>query len=134
MFGDIKSKRQERKKPVWDKNTIQDEMMKQLIKDMIQSNPLKRPPAEAILSHPYFWEKSRLTQFLRGINSCLIDPNNQRLVDNVEKRFKLDLQIVNWIQLYPAMVYRVKKLPSFKLKIDGASLLSLMNVIVFSVR
>lgn len=114
---------------------IQDEMMKQLIKEMIQTNPLKRPPAEAILNHPCFWGNDRLAKFLKKVTIFLNDENNLRDAESIEKIFKPDMEIDNWVHKVQSMVYRVKKLPSFKTDmIRETSLVSLLNVMIFSVR
>lgn len=114
---------------------IQDEMMKQLIKEMIQTNPLKRPPAEAILNHPCFWGNDRFAKFLKKVTIFLNDENNLRDAESIEKIFKPDMEIDNWVHKVQSMVYRVKKLPSFKTDmIRETSLVSLLNVMIFSVR
>lgn len=37
----------------------------ELINDMIGKDPVKRPPAKAILAHPFFWNAEKILNFLQ---------------------------------------------------------------------
>lgn len=40
-------------------------LAEELIKDMINREPIKRPTAKAILSHPFFWNAEKILNFLQ---------------------------------------------------------------------
>ncbi|KAJ3304658.1 bifunctional endoribonuclease/protein kinase ire1 [Kappamyces sp. JEL0829] len=46
-------------------------LLKDLIRRMISKDPAKRPSAEAILRHPYFWTQSQQLNFLQDISDRL---------------------------------------------------------------
>lgn len=47
---------------VLDSNGI---LAEQLIKDMISKEPIKRPTAKSILTHPFFWNAEKVLNFLQ---------------------------------------------------------------------
>lgn len=117
---------------------IQDEMLKQLIREMIHKTPTNRPSAEAILKHSYFWPKDKIAKFFKeahGFLNELSETKRLRLrLSAIEKSFTEFAELVgiyDWTELVPD---RIKALPSFKYKISSdKSLLSLLSVIVISV-
>lgn len=40
-------------------------LAEELITDMISKDPAKRPPAKAVLMHPFFWNSEKILNFLQ---------------------------------------------------------------------
>lgn len=138
-YGDDIMKRQEnidnKKRPTWKNNKIEDKMMKQLIKEMIKESQIKRPPAEAVLSSPYFYMNDRIEDFFKETLKVIdiYQRDFPKKMKRIEDSLRLDLEITNWTHSVPGL-YEVKSLPDFNLPVEGHSLFSLLNVICFTVR
>lgn len=46
-------------------------LAQELIADMIRKEPIKRPSAKAILSHPFFWNAEKILNFLQ-VGICIL--------------------------------------------------------------
>lgn len=46
-------------------------LAQELIADMIRKEPIKRPSAKAILSHPFFWNAEKILNFLQ-VGICFL--------------------------------------------------------------
>lgn len=44
----------------------------ELIHDMINKESTKRPSAESVLTHPFFWKEDRILSFLQVCRCCLL--------------------------------------------------------------
>lgn len=62
-------------------------LAEELIKDMISREPVKRPTAKAILSHPFFWNAEKILNFLQvcGFLSGYLEDKN---FEKVQKIFR----------------------------------------------
>lgn len=70
-------------------------LAEELIKDMISREPVKRPTAKAILSHPFFWNAEKILNFLQvcGFLSGYLEKKNlkkyKKYSENVKIFFRL---------------------------------------------
>lgn len=47
-------------------------LAEELITDMISKDPAKRPPAKAVIMHPFFWNSEKILNFLQVIKIRII--------------------------------------------------------------
>ncbi|CCH58122.1 hypothetical protein TBLA_0A03220 [Henningerozyma blattae CBS 6284] len=70
-----------------------------LISQMIDENPLKRPTAKVILNHPFLWSASRKLQFLLHVSDRIeleTTANGSELLNNIEKLSPLIIPDNDW--------------------------------------
>lgn len=148
LFGNDSEKAQDniqKNKPKWGENSLKDEMMLQLIREMIKRKASQRPPAEAICNHPWFWSRDQNVKFIKSSFRCLTAHNikyrdkktlqDSRDIKKIENSFKIDLGIINWLQKgnVSTIISAIKTLQCDQPTINGNSFMSLLEVICFTV-
>lgn len=75
-------------------------LAEELIKDMISREPVKRPTAKAILSHPFFWNAEKILNFLQvcGLLSGYLEKKNLKKYKKYSENVKIffSTQILNY--------------------------------------
>jgi serine/threonine-protein kinase/endoribonuclease IRE1 len=72
-----------------------------LIKAMIDTDPLKRPPMDAVLKHPMFWDSKITLSFIGKVSNSLDQEKNVRdspLNKGLEKRARVVIK-GDWMQI-----------------------------------
>lgn len=69
-------------------------LAEELITDMISKDPAKRPPAKAILMHPFFWNSEKILNFLQ-VNFIIESKLNAREL-GVGDSVEINMQILNF--------------------------------------
>jgi len=69
-----------------------------LIVAMIDNNPAKRPPIEAVIKHPIFWDSKTLLGFIGHVSNRMIQEQNSSLLRTLESRAS-DVTKNDWISI-----------------------------------
>lgn len=82
----------------------EDIVARDLIEQMLNVEPCKRPSAESVLKHPFFWSLEKELQFFQvSILHCIIMDYN-----NINTH-RYALKCTNWIYIHPnALIHKYR--------------------------
>lgn len=113
----------------WQPNLIiENKLTIQLIRDMTRKNPDKRPGADEILQHPWFWSSEKSKKFFLYAHKELERlKNDPREIMKIEDESIFKKFIIDWTSNVDDII--MSDLKASNMNVDGKSLINIVSAI-----